>query len=266
MIPAPEHPSDAVCAASKCTRPPAGGSQLCASDTDRLGQWLAQLGTEYERLSAAPSMQGREVGTVGGTGLTSQRAPGNTHVMAMRSRHRGTGRVGWEDADAWGLDDTPSVFETLATYAALVREGRGLAGPRIDIAYVRQARPAGPVCDPERPPCRHHTCQVWTFRANVAAPLTVATERRLLAAHLDWILAQDWAGEFFDEIRRLWGALRRANGHAAPKTGIRCRLNVGGQECGGRVRLVDGTAVCQGCGTAASGPELLRIAAEGAVA
>lgn len=252
--------STAVCAAATCTRPPAGG-MLCAPDADRLGQWLAQLGTEYELLSAAPSMQGREVGSVGGTSLTSQRSPGNTHVMALRSKRRGTGRIGWEDADAWGLDDTPSVFETLATYAELVREGRGLVGPRIDIAYVRSARPLGPVCDPEQPPCRHHTCQVWTFRANVAAPLTVATERKLLAAHLGWILGQDFAGEFFDEIRVLWAALRRANGHASTRPGYTAHC-----DCGGRIRWANGAATCQTCGASMVNVDSIRRHAEKASA
>jgi hypothetical protein len=62
-----------------------------------------------------------------------------------------------------------------------------------------------------------HTAEVRTFRANVAAPLTVATGRALLVEHRNfkWILNRDWAGEFFDEIRALWHLLRSANGHAA---------------------------------------------------
>jgi hypothetical protein len=64
----------------------------------------------------------------------------------------------------------------------------------------------GPFATPEAPRCGHHTCEVWTFRADVAAPLTVATERAVLVErnNFQWILNQDWAGEFFDEIRDLW--------------------------------------------------------------
>lgn len=259
----PEQPA-AVCAATGCGHNQAPGAILCAVDVRRLGDMLAQLGTEYELLCAVPSMQGREVGTIGGSTLAGQRSPLRLDVAALRSRYRGTGRIGWEDADAWGLDDTPSVYSTLATYAEQVREARQLTGPRMDLAYVRAARPLGPVCDPAGPRCGHHTCEVWTFRANVAAPLTVATERRLLATHLDWICGQDWAGEFFDDVQTLWVALRSANGAGGGggRRGVRCRATVHGQVCGGPVTLADGAARCGTCGTTTSGPDLLRVAAE----
>ena len=255
FVPAPPGP---VCAAAGCTRPQAAGSQLCRPDEARLGDWLAQLGDEYAKLDAAPSMQGRETGTIGGTALASQRSPGSTHVIALRARYRGTGRIGWEDADPWGKDDTPSVYATLASYAGMVREARQLTGPRLDLAYVRAARPAGPVCDPAGPRCGHHTCEVWTFRANVAAPLTVATERALLAVHLDWIISQEWAGEFFDEIRGLWGLLRRANGHGAPIRRVH-RLHAPCQSC--QVRALThqpgtSTVTCESCGDRFAVPEL----------
>jgi hypothetical protein len=267
--PEPEHPAAPVCAATSCTHPQTAGSLLCQVDTGRLGDYLADIGTLYELLEAAPSMQGREVGTIGGTTLTSQRSVGSMHVMALRSRHRGTGRIGYDDADAWGLDDTPSVYDTLASYAEQVREGRELTPPRVDVTHVRTARPAGPVCDPAAAPCGHHTCEVWTFRGRVFAPLTVASERRLLAEknNFRWLLLQDWAGEFYDEIRGLWVLLRRATGHGAPKArGVRCREAVAGEVCGGPITLADGTARCGTCGTTTSGPELLRVAAAGAAA
>lgn len=261
---APEQEAAPSCTATGCQHPPAAGSLLCPVDVRKLGDWLAQIGTEYELLSAAPSMQGREVGTIGGTTLAAQRSVGSMHVMALRAPRRGTGRIAYDDADPWGVDDTPSVFATLHTYAEMVRApeqdgGRGLTAPRMDLAYRRRAAPPGPVCDPDGPRCGHHTCEVWTFRTNVAAPLTVATERRLLATHLDWITRQDWAGEFFDEIRGLWQAMRYANGHTAPGPArIRCLELVDGVECTGFVRWIDGAAVCGGCGTTTTGLDVIR--------
>lgn len=225
-----------VCAASSCTRPAAPGAVLCAPDITRLGDWIARLGTEYELLSAAPSMQGREFGSIGGGRLASQRSPGNDHVMAMRDGRRGTGRIGWEDADPWGVDDTPSVFATLHTYAEMVREGRELLAP---VRYV-------PACATD---CPHRSCHLGRGRP-VRVPLTVATERKTLATHLDWILGQEWAGEFHDEIRGLWAVLRRANGHAAPTRRVH-RIQAPCGTCGVRAithRPGSPQAVCENCG------------------
>lgn len=240
-----------TCTATGCQHPQAAGALLCALDVRRLGDMLAQLGDEYAKLSAVPSMQGREVGTIGGATLAGQRSPGRLDVIALRARYRGTGRIGWEDADAWGLDDTPSVYGTLATYAEQVREARQIIPPRMDVAHVRTARPLGPVCDPDGPRCGHHTCEVWTFRANVFAPLTVASERRLLATHLGWILGQDWAGEFFDDIHSLWAALRSANGQGGGGQKVR-RFQAPCGSCSVRavtLRPGDDHAVCENCGT-----------------
>jgi hypothetical protein len=249
-----------TCTAATCGRPQAAAALLCDVDVRRLGDMLAQIGSEYELLSATPSMQGREVGSIGGTTLTSQRSPGNTHVMALRSRARGTGRIGWEDADPWGMDDTPSVYDTLTTYAEMVREGRKLEPPRMDVAHVRTARPLGPVCDPAGPRCGHHTCEVWTFRASVFAPLTVASERALLVERQNfrWLLLQVWAGEFFDEIRGLYALLLRANGHAAPARRIH-RLQAPCSCCGVRAvthRPGAGHVSCENCGASSPVPEM----------
>lgn len=180
-------------------------------------------------------MQGREVGTVGGTALASQRSPGNTHVMALRDPRRVTHP--YTDPDPWGVDDTPSVFATLTAYADLVREGRDLALP------VRHV-------DACRFPCMHRSCLLGRGRP-VPVPLTVATERKLLATHLGWILTQEWAGEFHDEIRRLHALLRAANGHQAPARRLQ-RLHVPCPDCGVRAvtyRPGDGQACCENCGT-----------------
>ena len=87
---------------------------------------------------------------------------------------------------------------------------------------------------------------------------TVASERRTLAINLDWILEQPAAGQFHDAIRRLWTRLRAANGHTPDRPVVRCRRDVDGGECGGRVRLADGQATCASCGHTVSGLALLR--------
>jgi hypothetical protein len=187
-------------------------------------------------------MQGREVGTIGGSTLAGQRNVGRLDVMALRAPRRGTGRISHDDADPWGLDDTPSVYATLHAYAEMVRApeeegGRDLVQP------VRHV----PAC---LFPCMHRACVLGIGHA-VPVPLTVATERRLLATHLDWILGQDWAGEFFDDIRDLWQRLRSANGHAAPSPRVR-RLHAPCPSCQVRAlthRPGGGQAVCENCGT-----------------
>ncbi|WP_157936898.1 hypothetical protein [Geodermatophilus chilensis] len=248
----------AVCAAATCTRPAGPGHSLCRPDAEKLGQWLAQLLDEVAMLDATPSMAGREPGTGGPGGLASQRSVGNLDVMVLRTPRRGTGRIAYDDADEWGLDATPSVLDTLGSYAALVRDARQLVRPTQALAYRRRAAPPGPVCDVDAPPCGHHTCEVWTFRAVVTPRLTVASERRVLADHLGWVLAQDWAGEFYDEMRALWGLLRAANGRPRPQGRARCRETVGGQPCGGTVRWDAGTATCGTCGASYTGLDVLR--------
>lgn len=181
------------CEAGGCTRPQAPGILLCLPDSQRLGDWLAQIQTEYEQLSAVPSMQGREYGTIGGTTLAGQRNPARLDVLVLRDR-RSRERDG-EDPDG---NNGRGVLEILHARAEEVREGRDLAEP---VTYA-------PAC---RFPCMHRSCLLGHPRP-VRQPLTVARERRLLSDHLDWVMAQDWCGEFFDEIRALWSLLRSANG------------------------------------------------------
>lgn len=261
----PDEQATPVCAADGCARP--ADPIICGKHADDLGQHLAQLGAEYELLSAVPSMQGREVGTIGGSTLAAQRSVGNTHVMALRDRRAVT--APFTEPDPWGLDDTPSVYATLHSYAELVRDGRGLTRPRLDLAYVRAARPAGPVCDPDGPRCGHHTCEVWTFRANVADRLTVASERALLAErnNLRWLLLQEWAGEFADEMAALWRRLRSATAGPSsdrkPPVG-RCTNMRGEHECGGLL-WADETATqvtCGACGHAYDQDDLRRLGDE----
>lgn len=241
-----QQPDRPACAASRCTRPAA--PVLCDTDTRRLGDMLAGLGAEYEQLTAAPSMQGREPGTGGGGGLASQRSPARLDVLVLRDERTVMGspvaqawyqrrqpkaigpwclmcthetctewRAGrqrelHDDEEAVRSDRLMSTLGVLAGWADAVREGRELA------ARDRRA--------------------------------TVTSERKLLSDHMDWVVAQDWAGEFFDEIRALWGLLRQANGHQTGRPRIRCRED----GCSGTVRWVDGAAVCSTCGTRTHAP------------
>lgn len=240
-----------ACTVGPCGRPQPIDSRLCETHRANLGDMLAQIRTEYERLSAAPSMEGREVGTIGGTGLSSQRSPGNTHVMALRDPRRGTGRIAYDDADPWGVDDTPSVFATFNSYADRVREGRDLAEA---VAHV-------PAC---LFPCMHRSCLLGRGRP-VRIPLTVETERALLVEkkNFRWILGQDWAGEFHDEIRGLYAMLRRANGHAAPARRVH-RLEAPCPSCSVRAlthRPGTAAVTCENCGHAMDVPELAAASA-----
>lgn len=228
---APERPATPVCASTGCQHPAAAGAQLCPLDIRRLGDWLAQLETEYAKLDAEPSMQGREVGTIGGTTLTSQRSVGRLEVMVLRDpRSKERSQL---DPDG---NDGRSVLEILYAYAEQVREERDLAQP---VTYVVACLF----------PCMHRACMLGMGHP-VRVPLTVTRERKLLATHLDWIISQEWAGEFFDAIQGLWLALRAANGHGAGGRRVR-RLPVPCPSC--QVRAVTYTpgadhAVCENCG------------------
>ena len=235
-----------MCLAAGCTRPQAPGVLLCVTDARKLGDWIARLADEYALLDAQPSMQGREPGTGGTGGLAFQRSVGDLGVMVLRDRRS-------RDRDETDPDGNRGrgVLEVLASWATLIREQRGLQPPTHALAYVRAARPAGPVCDPHRPPCGHHTCETWTMRGVVLTPATVLSERRVLAAHLDWALTQDWVDELFADIRQLWSLLKNRNSPEPRTTRRQCA-------CGGNIRWNDGGAECGSCGTRTTGLDILR--------
>ncbi len=86
-------------------------------------------------------------------------------------------------------------------------------------------------------------------------------ERRFppLAAAVSWILLQTWAGEFHDEIRGLWGLLRRANGHAAPVRKVH-RLQAPCPSCQVRTlthRPGAAAVTCENCGHTQTLPEMM---------
>lgn len=226
------------CAAMGCRRTP--DPVLCQVDARRLGDWLASLGSLYAHLDPAPSMQGREPGTGTGGGLKSQRAVGDLAVMALRDPRT--------VADAGML----SVLAVLAGWAQMVRDERQLAAPTRRLPGVRAGDLAGPTCTA----CGHESCTRRRPGPDVTVPAepTIASERGLLAAQLPWILAQDWAGAMFDEIRELWTLLDR--GVHGPRP---ARAKRACPHCGGLVTVAAGVAACNGCEATWQGLDMAQL-------
>jgi hypothetical protein len=120
-----------VCLAAGCVRPQAAGIRLCAPDERRAGEWLANLGTEYDALDPVPSLAAPTGGVTTGGALASQRSVGDLRVMALRD-HRT--RDGEPDPEHHG------VLPVLAWWAAGVRESRGLDVPAEGVSIVSERR------------------------------------------------------------------------------------------------------------------------------
>jgi hypothetical protein len=219
------------CAATGCPGPPAAGAMLCAPDITSLGDWIAKIGQEYTRLSATPSTQARQPGTGRGGGLASHRNPALLDVLVLRdprSKERSE-----HDRDG---NTMLGVYEVLHAFAEDIREGRDLSQPTIAV----------PACPH---PCLHKACLLGIGHA-VRVPLTVATERAIIATHLQWAVAQEWAGDMFDQVRTVWNQLQAALGDVG-----RARASC---DCGGKVTWSNGTARCGACGTKTTGLDVVR--------
>lgn len=162
-------------------------------------------------------------------GLASQRAPARLDVLVHTDPRRGV--PGLSDKardDPAAYDDTPSVLDVLHSWARLVREERNYAS---------------------------------------RGPVTIATEREMLARHLEWMCQQAWIDEAYRDLTRLLATLQAANGQRTEKPMARCVRVVGDRLCGGdiwvqdvvqlatkadgtvmRVTVPDGPAVCDSCG------------------
>lgn len=222
------------CALDGCRHLPDPGIALCSGHARRLGDQLAALATLWAQLDATPSMQAPEPGTGGGHPLASQRAVGSMDVMAMRAPLSRPGDG--EDPDG---NHTPPVLATILSYAAMVRAERRIPLGKTPRTLRLYTRGPGPVCAHW---CTHDTCMDLTFRGWTVVLPTFTTERRLLADQLPWILEQDWAGEFADEIRQAVNGMEAATGHGAPRIPRPRRACT----CGGRITVVDGAAQCDG--------------------
>src|SRR5690349_8075404 len=110
---------------------------LCASCYSRLSSMLREIEDEAAILSAVPSMAIRT--GAGGGSLASHRSPAVIDALVALDPRRGTGRIGYDDADPWGIDNTASVLETLHSRARTVREDLGYQTPaRVTVASERE--------------------------------------------------------------------------------------------------------------------------------
>ncbi len=247
------------------------GLLLCAAHLNRLADTLRVIEDEAIHLETRPSMAVRY--DHGGGGLASERSPARIDALVLRDRRRGTGIPRSGEPDVWGYDETPSVLETLHSWARLVREERGLAGPtrRGERARVARKVSIGPFCED----CVHSSCEALSFWLEIPAEPTITGERDLLTRHLSWIAAQPWVDEFYDELRKLAAHLKRVNGTQADKPVGRCYLPVSlsevsqdpprgegsGETCNGPVWVDDaaGHAHCGSCRSTWDGPQLALL-------
>lgn len=216
---------------------------LCAEHYSRLSAILRDIEDEASVLDTVPSMQQR-TGS-GGGGLPSHRAPAILDAIVARDPRRGTGRIGWDDADPWGIDDTASVLETLHSRARTVRDEAEVEPP---------------------------------------ATVTISGERDFLSSRLLWIANQPWIDEMFDEMADLLGQLKRTNKTMPDRPEAYCDLPRFESTCGGRiwrreerrmvwqqaepggvvcrrvpVKVNDGVAYCDRCHATWDGPALHRM-------
>lgn len=168
---------------------------------------------------------------VGGGSLASTRTPARLDILVHTDRRRGTGRSETED-DALAAGQTLPILDVLHSWARVVREERNYAD---------------------------------------RSQVTIAGERDTLTRALDWIAAQPWIDECYDDVKQLLGQLRAANGHRAEKPYSACPVILDGNACTGSVWVRDetqpvwrryadrcsrtwepapGSAVCDTCGSA----------------
>lgn len=162
---------------------------------------LAEMLREVEEQAALLSaMPSMAIRTgSGGGSLASERAPARLDVLVHLDHRRGTGKSENDD-DALAAGKTLPVLDVLHSWARVVVEERALT-PRETV--------------------------------------TVAGERDTLTRALDWVAAQPWVDECYDDLRHLVGQLKAANGHRADRPYSRCPSIVNGQNCTGDVWLRD---------------------------
>lgn len=217
---------------------------MCADHYARLSSILRDIEDETAVLETVPSMAQRS-GSGGGT-LASHRSPVVLDAVVARDPRRGTGRIAYDDADPWGIDDTASVLETLHSRARTVRE------------------------EAEIDPPEH---------------VTVSGERDFLSRQMPWIAQRPWIDEMFTEMADLLGQLQRTNKTRPDRPEGICDLPRYESTCGGRiwrreqqrmiwrqadpgsdrcqrvpVKVNDGAAYCDRCHATWDGPELHRLA------
>lgn len=150
-----------------------------------------------------------------------------------------------------------SVVGVLAGWAQQVRLERRLAPEMVERLIRQPDAPDGPW----HAYCDHDSCADMRIFYSEPAELTIDTERRLLARHLDWICAQYWVRDMWDQLRRLDRALREAVGDPYPRPIGVCPVPVDKGVCGTPLYAQpsgDGVR-CRGCGEQWTGIDLVRL-------
>lgn len=194
-------------------------------------------------------------------GCTHPEAPG-IRLCARDARNLGEwiARIGDE------YDQLSAVPSMQATNGVAV-SGGGLKSHRsvgdLDVMVLRDRRSRPPVIgdrDGNRTLGVLDVLAYWAEAVRAARGITgagrgtVHTERALLATHLNWVMTQDAAGQFHDEVRDVWLQVLERNGKR-PAPAIRAICPT----CGNRARLADTALVCRTCDTTTSGLDLLRM-------
>ena len=268
----PDDVDPVLCGVIGCRRLPVLGA-VCRAHGDQLGQWLAEIGTDFAALELGPA------GAVGSddpnrgrrpTKVKSKGSPVNLDVLVLTDR-----RIAWltdddvdDLVDELGRDPLRPALEVLAWWAALVREARGLEQPRRRLPVDRWSLPPGPVCAA----CRHVSCVARRVPPGpglmVPAVPTVEVERLLLTRHLEWCCRQAWAPAMWRSVRQLWAALKVARGDEAGRPVATCRRRptLLDEACGGPVWSERGVGWCGRCSHVWTGRELLELTRKGVAA
>jgi hypothetical protein len=203
---------------------------LCMGHYSKLAQTLVDLGTEYDALSAVPSMQVR---SGRGGSLSSTRSPAVLDAIVASDPRRG--QVDY--SDPWALDETASVLGTLHSWARVVRYEMGLTAPRpIDVATER------------------------SLLQNQLEWISAAPFIDDLYADLVQLLAQ-LRNTNHTAPERSAGRCYLPNDDGTCTGNIRRQENTY-QHPGITVTVPDGPAYCDTCGTTWTGEDLALLAAE----
>lgn len=250
------------------------GLLVCDSHLQRLNAYLRDVEQEADQLDARPSMEIRW--DQSSATLASQQSPVRLGALAAADRRRGTPIVSdWSHDDYLAYDETLSAYDTLHRWAQRVRRERMLARPIEQRPYrMPGATGVGPSCETQ---CVHESCGDLTWWWSGPARLDVASERKLLTDHLEWIVRQPWVRSFYRQVAKLREQLKATNGTSDPKPlPGRCPLPAAQGMCNGYlwdVKPLHTVGEWQGAGPSAvqcasclerweGGPQLALLAIE----
>ena len=173
------------------------GLLICSEHWSELSTWLREIEDETGDLDPVPSMQIRW--DQAGGGLASHGSPARLDAIVASDARRGVVNLSpWSWNDDLAHDPTASAFAVLHRWAQQIRAERQIERPKLDRGLL--------------------------LPRFVPAPLTVNTEARRIALHLDYAAAQPWVAQMHTGLRRLHGQLQATNGTGEPKPLGRCPL------------------------------------------